>query len=126
MQIAVLAIISAIACLIIRNYVGGLATALSIAGFLVILLLSSSRLEPILAVIQRLRDLSGLSDAATAPMLKATGLGLLTHLAGAVCEDSGELTLKKAVEISSTIVAVYISLPLLIAIIDLLEELLRG
>ena len=77
-----------------------------------------------MGVFDRLREMTGMVSSVTSPMLKVAGIGILIQIAGAVCEDAGERTLQQAVEIGGGILAAYASLPLLSAVIDLLEDTL--
>lgn len=123
-QISIIAIVVAICACVIRAQAGSVSVVLSIAGCVLILLLSLQFLKPVITVLQRLETLSGLSGAATAPMLKVAGIGLLTQIAGTICDDAGEKALCKAVEIGGAVLSFYISMPLLTAVLDLLEEML--
>lgn len=123
-QIASIAIIVAVCGCILRPQVGPVAAVLSIMACTAILFLVFQFLNPVIEVLERLRRLSGLTDSATAPMLKVAGISILTQVAGCVCEDAGEKTLHGAVETGGTILSLYISMPLLSAVLDLLEEML--
>lgn len=91
-QIGALAIVAAVLCVLVRTHTGALAVLLSLCASVVILLLSFQFFSPILSVLRQLRELTGLDEAATAPMLKVAGIGILTQTAASICEDSGEKT----------------------------------
>ena len=123
-QISALAVIAAICCCILRTHVGGIAVALSIVSCILVLLGALQFVSPIVSVVERIQKMTGLSNAITAPLVKVIGIGILTQIACSVCDDAGEKTLHQAVEIAGMILALYVSLPLLSAVLDLLEELL--
>lgn len=125
-QIGALAIVAAVLCVLVRTHTGALAVLLSLCASVVILLLSFQFFSPILSVLRQLRELTGLDDAATAPMLKVAGIGILTQTAASICEDSGEKTLSRSVEIGGTVLSLYASLPLISAVLDLMKETLGG
>ena len=126
LQISALAVIAAVLCVVVRAQSGALAVLLSLCASVGIAFLAFRFLSPILSVIRQLRELTGLEQAATAPMLKAAGIGLLTQTAAAICEDSGEKALSRAVETGGTVLSLYVSLPLLSAVLELLKETLGG
>lgn len=126
MQIMSLAVICAAACVLIREKSGSLALALSLTACVAALLLAVRFFSPVISLMERLRDLSGLSSTVTSPLVKIVGLGLLTQMAGGVCEDSGEKALAKTVEICGSILSVYVSLPLINGVLSLLETMLGG
>lgn len=125
-QIGALAIVAAVLCVLVRTHTGALAVLLSLCASVVILLLSFQFFSPILSVLRQLRELTGLDEAATAPMLKVAGIGILTQTAASICEDSGEKTLSRSVEIGGTVLSLYASLPLISAVLDLMKETLGG
>jgi len=125
-QITTIAIIAAICCCVIKTQSGSMASVLSMAACILILFLAFRFAEPIIAILRRLQGLTGLSMAAVSPMLKVVGIGILTQISSSICDDAGEKTLHHAVEISGTLMSLYAAMPLLSAVLDLIEEILRG
>ena len=123
-QIAALAVIAAICCCMLRAYVGGITIGLSIVSCVLILLAALRFLSPVVEILERMKMMSGVSDVIAAPLIKAIGIGVLTQIACAICDDAGEKTLHQAVEMAGMILALYVSLPLLSSVLDLLEEIL--
>lgn len=121
-----LLLIAAVLCVLLRQYHGVLAVLLSLAAATVGLALTAGFFQPVLDVAQELRHISGLSDTVTAPLVKITGVAVLSQCTCSVCEDSGEKTLAKTVELISSVCMVYCSLPLLRAVLRMLQDLLGG
>lgn len=124
-QIAGLGVIAALACCIIREHTESAAAALSLTAAVLIFLAALQFLSPVIEILERLQTMTGLSRATVEPMLKVTGIGLLTQICSAVCEDAGEKTLHNAVQIAGTFMALYVSAPLISTILDLLEAMLN-
>ena len=82
--------------------------------------------SPEFAFLGTLQKLAGLDDAVMAPLLKTVGIGLLTQAACAFCQDAGQSSLAKTVELCGTFLAVYVSLPLAEAVLELLRKLIGG
>lgn len=125
-KIAAMAVVAVVFCVLLRENARVQAVLLSVAVCAVILVLSIQVLTPIWTVLQRLQRLSGLEDGVTAPLLKVAGIGLVTHGAAGVCTDAGESALAKTVEAAGSLLAFYAAIPLLTAVINLLEQLLGG
>lgn len=123
-QVAALGLVTACLCLVVRPQSGAVGLLLSLAACISILALGIRFFAPVLTVVEKLRTLTGISSGATAPMIKVAGIGILTQISGAVCEDAGEQALKRAVEIAGVFLAIYVSLPLLTAVMELMEETL--
>lgn len=125
-KIAGIAMIAAVFCILLREHEKSLSVLASVLACMGILLLTLELLRPVWSVAEQLRRMSHLSDVMTAPLWKVVGIGLLTHMASGVCADAGESALAKIVEVSGSILAVYTSIPLLSAVLSLLETLLGG
>lgn len=125
-QFCAIAVISAVCICIIRPQSGALSAVLSAVACILILILAFQFFRPIIELLKKLETLSGLSAAATAPMMKVTGIGILCQISGSVCEDAGEKTLSQAVQMAGSVLSVYVSLPLLSAVLDLLGKIMGG
>lgn len=125
-RVAALAAVAAFLCVLLREREKTLALLLSTAACALGLLLTVRMVEPILSVAQELQELSGLGTSVTAPLFKVTAIGMLCKIAAGVCADAGEQGLQKAVELSGSILALYAALPLVSAVLTLLEDMLGG
>ncbi len=123
-RIAAMAVVTAMMCCVIRGHASSIAVVLSIGTCVVILFVSLQFLMPVLDIVRRLQELTGLTEPTVAPMLKVAGIGILTQICGTVCEDAGEKTLQNAVQTSGTFLCLYAAIPLLSSVLDLLEDML--
>ena len=120
------AALAAFLCVLLRERERTLALLLSAAACVLGLLLTVRMVEPILSVAREIQALSGLGTAVTAPLFKVTAIGMLCRIAAGVCGDAGEQGLQKAVELSGSLLALYAALPLVSAVLALLEDMLGG
>ncbi|NLV50631.1 MAG: stage III sporulation protein AD [Clostridiales bacterium] len=67
---------------------------------------------------------SGISSVFYAPVLKALGLSLAAEFAANVCRDAGQGAAASAVEFLGVISALYVSLPLISSVMDMLGRLI--
>lgn len=125
-KVAALGAVTAVLCLVVREREKTLGLLLSLAGCAIALLTALQLLSPIFSVAEQLRALSGLSTAVTSPLFKVTAIGILSRVAAGVCGDAGEKALERAVELSGSILALYAALPLVSAVLELLEDMLGG
>ena len=65
-------------------------------------------------------------EALLSPLLKCVGVALLSQLASAICLDAGQGALAKTVELGGAVLALTLSLPLISAVLSLLEQLSSG
>ncbi len=125
-KITALALVAVAFCVLIRDNQKPLSVLLSLIACIGILLLVITILEPILEVFKKLVGLSGVNDEIVAPMLKVAGVGLMTQLSAGICQDAGEGALAKTVELCGIILAMYAALPLLLAVLELVENMIGG
>jgi hypothetical protein len=74
----------------------------------------------------QLQSLIGLDNDLLNVLLKAVGVGLIGEIAGLICADGGQAALGKAVQILTSGIILWVSLPLYSQILKLVEELLSG
>ena len=59
-------------------------------------------------------------------MFKIVGISLLSSIMTGICTDAGETALGKTLEITGILLCVYVTLPLILAVIELVEKLIGG
>lgn len=122
LQIAAIAVLTCAACLLVRSRAAELSLMISVAGLILVLTAAVHFFSPVVEVFRSLQKLSDLSDAVGGPLLKAAGVALVTQITCGICEDAGEKSLGQAVQIAGHFLSLYAGLPLLTAVIDLLED----
>ncbi len=126
LRILALGITGAALTLIIGKQGKEMSVALSIACGVGALLLAFSLLEPVIDLTVRLRVLGNLNKEYVKILFKAAGMCLLLEFACGVCEDAGQSALGKTLRICGNACLVYLAIPLLEDVMELLQELLGG
>ena len=124
LKLSALAVTASLLILTIKKQSPELALVLSLcacaigAGFLL------EAVTPVLSLTRSLAEKAGLDPELSAPLWKCLGLGLLTELSADLCADAGDRALSKLVELGGGMFCLVVSLPLLQAVLALVEELL--
>lgn len=126
LQVAVIGVITVLLSTLLKKKNGEAALLLTLAACVVIALLLTQMVEPVLEFLRKLRDLTGLDETLMTPMVKAIGIGILTQICANVCLDAGESAIAKLVELCGGILTIYVALPLLEAVIDMVETMSGG
>lgn len=126
LQAAALAMVGAVLAIVVQKQVKELSILMVIACCAIILALAARFLEPIVDFATELRILGQLDGDMVAILLKTAGVGLIAELAIAVCEDAGEGTLGKMVRLCGSAAALYLALPLMTAVLTMIQGLLEG
>lgn len=100
------------------------ALVLSLLVCCMILAVVGLYLEPVLDLVQRLEQLGDLQPEWISVMLKALGIGLVVELASLICTDAGNASLGKAIQFLGTSVILWLSIPLINGLLDLITQVL--
>ncbi|MGX8698477.1 MAG: SpoIIIAC/SpoIIIAD family protein [bacterium] len=95
-----------------------LALTVVIAAAVVTLGLTAGALAGLAETITALAEESGVSQAALTAVLKALGISILTRLTADLLKDAGMGAASSAAELAGTAAGIYVSLPLLLALLD--------
>ena len=124
LKVAGIAIIGAIASLFIKKNSADLGVALSLAVIILIAGFCFTVINQILGFVETLKELSGLNNAVFLPLIKAVGIGIVTKISSSICQDAGQGAIASFVELFGACLALYVSLPLMSAAIELISSLL--
>lgn len=124
LQWAAVVLIGLILSLVLGKQSKDMSLLLTLAVCVLVCLGALEFLEPVTELIRELRRLSGLDSEAISILLKATGIGLLSELAGLLCADAGENALGKVLQILSNAAILWLSIPLFRKIIEMIGEVL--
>lgn len=123
-KLFVLALLTTVLVLTVKKQTPELGLLLSLSGCVLSVLLIGAWLTPILEFIRRLTGETGLDESLTEPLLKVLGIGLLTQITAALCNDVGESAMARLLELGGGLLCLYLSLPLLNAVLIMIEDLL--
>ena len=83
-----------------------------------------SILEPVLEFFRDLERLGDFRSETLTALLKITGIGLVSEIAGNLCADSGNAALERGIRLLGTAVILSLSLPILETLLDLIQIIL--
>lgn len=122
-QLSALAMVAALLTVVIKKQSPELSLVLTLCACALGAGLLLSYVEPVLSLARSLAERAQLDGKLTAPLWKCLGLGLLTEISSAVCTDAGQSALAKLVELGGGLLCLVVSLPLLQAVLALIEVL---
>lgn len=91
-----------------------------------VIVVAAQFLEPVIEFMEKLRVLGGLESEIVDTILKAVGIGLVAEIADLICSDSGNGAMGKAIQILAGAVILWVSLPVMSALMELVEQVLEG
>lgn len=125
-QIVGLALLTTIMLLILRQEKPVMAVLLSIVFSIIIFTLMMGKMASILEVMKELSRRAEINHFFLATILKILGVAYLGEFAAAICQDAGEQAVAKKVEFASKIIIAVLALPIMVAILESLMDLIPG
>lgn len=117
-------LVGTILCLVLSKYNKDFSLLLSVLICCCAMAGAVLYLDPIIAFAEKLKALGNLDTELFTILLKVTGIGLLAEIASMICKDAGNDTLGKTLQIVSVFVILYLSLPMLTRLLELIETVL--
>ena len=117
-------LITAVLSLVISGRSKDISLLLSIFVCCISLLAVASYLKPVLDFAQKLVTIGNLDDGYLQLLCKVVGIGLISHVSVLICQDSGNQTLAKVLQIVTTMVLLCMCVPLLEEILMLIQKIL--
>lgn len=81
-------------------------------------------LQPVVDFLKRLQSIGQLDSETLAILMKAVGIGLLAEITGLICADAGNASLGKVLQMLATAAILWMSIPLLNELIELIDNIL--
>lgn len=123
-KIAAAAVTAALFGTVVRRGAPELALLLTVTAGIWILTAVLDGLGAAAAMAERLAQLAQMDAAVAGPVLKTVVVALVTRITAEICRGAGEGGLAAFVETAGTILALTAALPLMAAVLTMLEELL--
>lgn len=123
-KIAAAAVTAALFGTVVRRSAPELALLLTVTAGVWILTEVLDGLGAAAAMAERLAQLAQMDAAVAGPVLKTVVVALVTRITAEICRGAGEGGLAAFVETAGTILALTAALPLMAAVLTMLEELL--
>ncbi|MEN6326249.1 MAG: stage III sporulation protein AD [Syntrophomonas sp.] len=125
-QVVGLALLTTILLLILRQEKPVMAVILSIVFSIVIFIFMMGKMASIIEVMQELTHRAQINYFFMATILKIMGVAYLGEFAAAICQDAGEQAVARKVEFAAKIIIAVLALPIMIAILESLMDIMPG
>ena len=126
MKAAGVALIASILGLALSKQAKEMQILLVVAGCCMVAGIAATFLRPVLELLGELQDLGNLNSELTGILIKSAGIGLLSELACMICNDAGNASLGKTVQLMGSTVVLYLAIPVFRGLIELVQGLLEG
>ena len=120
-RLAALGLCVSVLTLLLRGSDAALALLLAAAAVLVGAALLLPTLSELTELVTRALALTALPETLFVPLFKVVGIALVTRFASALCADAGQSALAALLQTAGAVCALVCTLPLLEALLDLVE-----
>lgn len=86
--------------------------------------LSMRYLEPVIALLRSLQIRTAINGEMFTTLLKIVGVGIICEMVTLICTDAGSAAMGKILQVLGVSVVLYLSLPMLEALLELVEDIL--
>lgn len=124
LQAAALVLVAVVLILAIKRQGNDFSILISITVCAILGAVAIRFLKPVIELCMRLQEIGGLNRNMLQILVKVIGIAFTSEIAGAICSDSGNSALAKVLQILATVVILYLSVPMLTALLDVVEEIL--
>lgn len=120
------ALIALILCMTLSGTEKNYAILLGILTCCMILGVVMVFLEPIITFLMSLEAMISLDLELLEILLKAVGIGMIGELAAMICTDCGNNAIGKSLQLLTTLLILWLSMPLLQTLIDIIRQILEA
>ena len=120
------ALIAVILGLAIQQQRKDIALLLSTAVTCMVVIVGISYLNPVVEFIRQIHGNTETDPEFLRILLKSVGIGLVAEIAGLICSDAGNKAQAKAIQIFATMVILWLSLPLMTSLLDLVRKIMEA
>lgn len=121
-----LILLSVILVLVLRKQSAEIAILLSLLVCCLAMMVALGFIAPIIRFMRKLQQISNLDIEMLQVLIKITSVSFTGEIASTVCTDSGNAALGNVMQMISTVVILYLSLPMMEALLTLVERILGG
>ena len=118
------ALITAVIGLVLVKQGKDMLILLTLAASAMIATIAFTYLKSVISFLHRLTEISKLDTELLAVLLRTVGIGVVGELAGLICADAGNAALEKSIQILTTAVILWLSIPLFESLLDLVQAIL--
>ena len=122
-RVGVIGVVAVILAAVLKKSSKELAILLTLAACSIMAVMGMQLLDPILSFVGKLRGFAGQDSELLTPVLNTIGIGLLAQLCANVCSDAGETAVAKLVELCAAVLSIYVCLPLLEAVLEMMQTM---
>ncbi|MDD3653715.1 MAG: stage III sporulation protein AD [Desulfotomaculaceae bacterium] len=122
-QIVAFGLIATVLIVVVKSQRPELGVLLSVAAGVILFLLMLDKIGSIMDVIKDLTDRAGISMVYLGTILKIIGIAYIAEFGAQICRDAGEGAVATKIEFAAKIMILVLAVPIVVAVLQLLLNL---
>ena len=118
--------VSLILYLILSRQSKDMSAVFSIAVGCAVAIVAFTYFAPVIDFLKELQSAGDLDSELMGVLFRAVGIGILGEIIGVLCADAGNAALARTFQILSVIMILWVSLPILQGVFELIEDVLTA
>ena len=123
-QAAALVLVAVVIAIVVGKRSAEISTVLSIAVCVMVITVATKYLKSITEFAAKLQIDSALNSDMTRTLWKLVGISVISDISVMICSDAGNAAMGKALQFLGTAVMLYLSIPMLNTLLELIQEIL--
>lgn len=123
-SVAVLALLSALLAVVIKQYKPEYAVVVTITAAAVILLGIVSMIVPIISEVKKMMDNASIDYEYITILIKAVGICYITQFVSDTCKDAGQTAISNKIELAGKVALCFSALPLFKDLLSLTQAII--
>lgn len=123
-KIVGIALITCVACFVVKPIRSDFATIISIVGGILVLFYSISYLSVVFDLFGNIFHITGINSSIYSVVFKVIGIGYLTEFTAGICSDTGNGSLADKVLLGGKLIILVMAIPIVKSILNIVMELL--
>lgn len=119
-------LVAVIFILVLRKQGSDISILLSVLVCCMVGFLAAGFLNPVMEFLRRLQKFGTLQPSYLNTLLKIVGISFTAQITALICDDSGNSALGKIIQFLASAVILYLSLPMLSKLLDLVDQILEN
>lgn len=124
LRLTAAAIVCALVVPLLRTRAGEFALLLVLCACVILAVSVVHGLQTMLELVDELAELAQIDPLLLGPLLRTTGIALITGLGAQLCRDAQAGSLALTLELCGGVCALYAALPMIRAVMELVQELI--
>lgn len=120
-----LAIVGILLCLILSKSAKDYSAIVAIMACCAVCVVAFQFLKPILGLIEEIFALAETNQQWFSILLKTVGIAFIGETASTVCSDAGQAAIAKSLQLLTTVVILWISIPLIETLLNVIQSVLE-